>query len=361
MTSRHGPLPRWTGPLLGLPLLIGAAGAAVAFEGDEGATDEASAQVASLSFKALKKWDIIVPNEVWTSITDSLPIPLAGGDGFVAEQVGPMKLKVDTNSDGKVDKDVRGADGFLVLSAEDEAGDTQKFAVRFVNQGGKYKYSVSGVMAGKLNSTAIELIDRNGNGRYDDYGQDAIVVGNAKGASLLSRVVSADDELFSIEVSEDGSQLTYSPYSGPTAKIDVSSKHDCRGKLLSAVISSDDGEYHFNVARDKGSMVVPAGDYRFVYGFAAKGAETVQMRTGKMRTLELDADEQEVVAWGGPIVAEFDYAVSDETITVQPKVAFYGGAGEEYHTFTPNAKSPKILVADKDTKKIYLEGRFGGC
>lgn len=361
MTARHGPIQRSRGPLLGLPLLLAAAGAALAFDGEAAVTDEASAQVASLSFKALKDWDIIVPNEVWTSITDSLPIPLAGIEGFAAEQVGPMKLRVDTNADGKVDKDIRGADGFVVLQAKDEAGNAQSYAVRFVNEGGKYKYSVSGVMSGKLNGTAIELVDRNGNGRYDDYGQDAIAVGNAKGASLLSRVVNADDELFQIEVAADGSQITYRPYTGPTAKVDVSSKHDCRGKLLSAVISSDDGEYHFNVAREKGSLIVPAGDYRFVYGYAAKGEETVQMRTGKMRTLELAADAQEVVEWGGPIVAEFDYQVSEETITVQPNVAFYGGAGEEYHTFKPDAKSPKILVADKNTKKIYLEGRFGGC
>lgn len=363
MTTRHGPLQHPLGPYLGLPLVLGVAGATFAFAGDESpAADDATHQVVALSFRALKNWDIIVPNEVWTSLVDTIAIPHAGGEGFAVEQIGPMKLRVDTDGDGVVDKDVRGADGFLELRSKDADGKPFAYAVRFVNDAaGKYKYAVGGVMEGKLNGTPIELIDRSGNGRYDDFGQDAIVVGNAAGASLLSRVINAGDSLFEIEVSSDGSQVSYRPYTGPSARVDMSSGHDCRGKLLSAVISSDDGDHHFNVASEAGSTLVPAGKYRFAYGFAAKGDETVQMRTGKMLPLQLAAGEQKVVEWGGPIVAEFDYEVADETITVQPNVAFYGGAGEEYHTFQPDAKSPKILVADKNTKKIYLEGRFGGC
>ena len=44
-----------------------------------------------------------------------------------------------------------------------------------------------------------------------------------------------------------------------------------------------------------------------------------------------------------------------------PNVSFYGTAGEEYHSFWPEAKSPKIIVTDKKTRKELTSGRFGGC
>lgn len=110
-----------------------------------------------------------------------------------------------------------------------------------------------------------------------------------------------------------------------------------------------------------GGIKLPAGTYAFVYGFVTKGDETVNMRTGKMRGIELKAGEKRVLEWGGPLVAEFDYSVDGDTITVHPNVAFYGTSGEEYYTFQPDAKSPKIIVADKQTKEVYTKGFFGGC
>lgn len=141
--------------------------------------------------------------------------------------------------------------------------------------------------------------------------------------------------------------------------LEVASKHETRGSLESAVFRNEEGDA-FNVARAGGAKL-PAGTYEFVYGFVSKGDETVNMRTGKMHAVELRPGEQRVLEWGGPLVAEFDYTVAGETITVHPNVAFYGTTGEEYYTFQPDAKSPKIIVADKETKKVYTEGRFGGC
>ncbi|MCP3915895.1 MAG: hypothetical protein GY711_10090 [bacterium] len=345
-------------PVLGLAASIAVAGLAVALPGDDEAPqDTAVRQTVSLKYRALKNFDSVLPRETWTNVTDRIAI----GDGFDVHQQGPLKLRVDTNGDGKLDADVKGNSGYLRLVGKTDDGETFAYGTRFKITGDHYSFAASGAMCGKLNGISIQVIDQNNNGIYNDFGQDALVVGRAKGATFLSRVVNADGELFQIELSEDGSELSYEPFEGETATLDMTGSHDSRGKLVSAVISNRGGEHHFNVARERGAMQVPAGDYRFVFGFLKKGEETAQVRTGKMGPLKLAAGSEREVEWGGPVVAEFDYDVRDETITVRPNVAFYGSAGEEYHTFKPDAKSPKIIVSDKKSRKIYLEGRFGGC
>jgi hypothetical protein len=361
MHARRGPILSLFGGGTALSLVLAGGFASVsALPGEDAAQPADTATTVSLTYQAIEDWDIVLPRETWTAIQDSIAIPHADGSGFAAEKVGPLKLRVDTNADGELDKDVKGADGFLTLRAKDLSGKPFEYSVRFVNEAGTYKFAASGAMVGKLNSTPIKLIDQNNNGSYCDYGRDAIVVGAAKGATLLSRVLSADGELLEIEVSPDGASLSSRPWVGDTGTLDVATRHASRGTLESAVFESEDGNA-FNVIRGEGGMKVPVGSYRFVYGFVRKGAETVNMRTGKMAPIEVRSGSDLVLEWGGPLVAEFDYAVANETITVKPNVAFYGSAGEEYFTFKPDAKSPKIIVADKNTQKIYLEGRFGGC
>lgn len=360
MTPCRGALQRRPGPIVGLALAAGAAGTALAFgEGDEATA--VSVNSVTLGYQALKNWDVIVPNELWTQVETEIPIPHAGGEGFAVEQTGLMKLRVDRNGDGKLDSTVRGSEDFLELRGETPEGQSFLYAVRFRNEGGKYRFAPSGLMSGKLANTTIGLIDRNVNGRYDDYGQDAMLVGSSDGASLLSRVVNADGELYEIEVSPDGSRVEYRPYSGATATLDVHSGHDCHGELVSAVIERHEGDVFFNAAASDGALKVPAGDYSLVFGFAERGGESVMMRRGKMLPIHLNPNDARVVEWGGPLVAEFDHVVDGEEVTVRPNVAFYGTLGEEYHTFQPDAKSPKIVIADKKTKEIYDTGRFGGC
>lgn len=366
MRTLRGPRPSLAAAALVLPLglcsLLASAGSP---EGGEAApagegSPAAETRSIALGYKAYKDWDIVLPRETWTPVRDEIPIPHADGGGFAADKVGVLKLRVDTNADGRLDSDVKGNGGFLSLRGRDESGQSFEYAVRISFDGTAYRFASSGAMTGKLAGIQVELVDQDNNGRYDDYGRDAILVGSSRGASLLSRVVNVEDALYEIEVSADGRSLSYRPWTGETAMIEVASKHESRGELVSAVFQNEDGDA-FNVVRSGGAMKVPAGSYQFVYGFVRKGGETVNMRTGKMAPVELRNGETRTLEWGGPLVAEFDHSVDGDVITVHPNVAFYGVAGEEYYTFKPDAKSPKIIVADKNSKKVYDEGFFGGC
>jgi hypothetical protein len=322
--------------------------------------DASDANSTTLTYQACEEWSFILPRETWFSAADVCGVPHAGGaKGFACEKTGTMALEVDTNGDGKLDERVKGARGFAKLRGKDAQGMPLEYAVRFKFDDDAYQWSPSGVMTGKIKGQLLRLIDQNGNGEYDDYGVDAMIVGSSEAACFLSKVVNLGGELVSFEVDAGGGKVSVAPYTGETGQIDLASQFKSNGTLIAAVIQG--GGHSFNVADARNGLKVPVGTYELVAGFVQKGGETCWIKKGKSHPIEVSSGADVQVAWGGPIVAEFDYSVADEEIRVPPDVKFYGQTGEEYHSFLPEAKSPKILVTDKKTGKLVASGRFGGC
>jgi hypothetical protein len=335
--------------MLGLASLTG-----LAFAGAPEGADEYK-----LAYQAYQKWPFILPNETWRQADDYCGVPHARDvEGFRSEQTGVMALEVDTNGDGKLDDRIKGAYGYTKLRGKTEEGERFNYAVRFKFERG-YKWAASHAMVGKLKGQTFKLIDQNNNGVYNDFGADAMIIGASDAASYLSRVVNLDGELYDIDVSEDGSEVSLEPYEGETGILNLAQGFDSKGKLIAAVVK--EGDLSFDLARSPNGMKVPAGKYRLVSGYAGKAGETVWVRSGKSRPMEVQPDATYALEWGGPVVAEFDYKVRGDEITVQPDVNFFGAAGEEYYRFKPNAKSPKILVMDAESGKLLASGRFGGC
>lgn len=332
------------------------AGAAFVSPTDADATASSSA---TLTFQAVSDWSFILPREQWFSAGDHVGAPHAGDpSGFLAEQSGVMALELDTNGDGKLDAKVKGSAGFAKLRAKSAEGKTLDYAVRIKFDGG-YKWAPSGVMSGKLLGQVVRLIDQNGNGRYDDFGQDAIAIGATSATSFLSKVVNVDGALYNIAVAADGSRIDATPYVGETGTLDLVSQYVSHGDLLSAVVVN--GDLSFNLAGARSGLRVPTGKYELVSGFVKKAGETAWIKRGRATPIVVEASAPASLAWGGPVFAEFDYSRQGDTVVVSPNVAFFGQAGEEYGPFAPEAKSPKILVTDKKTGKLVASGRFGGC
>ena len=311
---------------------------------------------AQLSYRPLKKWDVIVPRETWLPVRDAIQL---NGFRFAVQVAGRSKLLLDTDGDGQHDARVSGARDFVVLRARGEAGERFVYALRLRTDGQHWEWSAGGAMTGHLAGRRVRVIDQNGNGRYNDFGRDALLIGSGRGASLLSRVVNIAGELHRFEVSADGTRVGLSAYEGPTARIDPHSGFTAKARLTAAVIVDD--QVSFNVAEAKKSMLVPAGEYRFVSGFAEGGSESVHMRGGKMASIRLDPGSTVTLEWGGPVWAEFDYRLDGTHITVSPRINFYGRLGEEYYTFKPDANTPMIVIRDSDTGRVVQSGRLGGC
>lgn len=314
--------------------------------------DEAEFDSYSLSHKAHKKWDFVLPSEKWHAITGG---EIELGDIIVAaEQGGPMKLSVDTTGNGKPDKSVKGATGFLTIKGENDDGEKVLYSLRFRNQRSKYQWTAGGTMSGSVAGQMVHLIDQDGNGRFDDFGADALVVGKDKAASLLSSVALIGDKLYELEVDADGSEIRARPWTGETGTIDVMGEYEAKGKLVSAVFKS--GDLSFNVAK-KGGVKVPAGDYELVFGKLEKGSDSVLIKRGKMKKIEVEEGTTQKLEWGGPVDGQFSFTQAGPKVTVQGNLQYFGKSGEEYFDFQPRGKPPTIFVKD-GRGKVLKKGRF---
>lgn len=309
----------------------------------------------SLNHKAHKKWDFVLPAERWHKVGAVIALP--GGLEFETQTEGPLKLRVDTNADGRLDKDVKGQAGFLTLSATTADGEPFRYSIRFKNvAAGKWEWATGSSMSGKVDGTLVHVFDQDGNGRYDDYGVDAIAIGSSTSASLLSRVVAVDGELFSFDIAPDGTSARTAPYDGPTGVLSVEQDYESRGKLTAAVFRS--GDLSFQVAGHKKGMTVPAGRYDFVSGRVERGAASASIRRGRMRSVEVEDGGTSTVEWGEKVEGEFDFNQNGTQVSVQANFAFFGVGGEEYYDFQPRGKGPKIVIKDQKRGRDLKEGRF---
>lgn len=325
------------------------------------ATAQDGKQTATLSFKAFKKWSFVTPLQTWTPVTtEGIQVKHPNGEFFAAERDG-LKLSVDTTANGRLNKDVKGAGGYLTLRSKGDDGKMFHYAVRLVGSSAGYRYASSGVMAGTVGGVPVRLIDLNNNGIYNEFGKDALIVGKGKSAGYLSKVISHAGKLYDFEVSEDGSEVSVTPFDGESGTVNGLSGYKSKGRLTNAVISDSSGEISFNLTDSK-DLRVPVGDYTIVAGLITKGNNTARIRQGKMRPVRVEADKPTKLAWGARVTAEFTHAVDGRDVKIEPSaVHYYGAAGEEYYDFVPGAKSPKFLVYDKTTHKQLGKGIFGMC
>lgn len=345
MKMRHGPL---LGALVALLLVAPAVAQDDTIE-------------VSLSHKSYQKWSWVLPSETWSAVSGHLPIAHAGGQGFAVERDG-NKLKIDQTGDGRPTLEIKGVAGFARLMAKGEDGKPFLYSARFRAAGNGWQWATGGAMVGKIKGMPVVLFDQNNNGRYDDLGEDALIVGKAKGAAFLSRVINVKGDLYEIEVSADGTSIAAKPFTGEVGTLNLAEGFKARGRLNAAVVSDSTGKYSFDLAHFKQGLKVPAGEYAITAGQAQAGAETVQIRQGRMQPIAVAAGADVTLDWGASVEIEFDYALADGNLTVQPSaLRWYGAAGEEYFGWTPDAKSPKILILDASNGRKVGEGRFGGC
>jgi hypothetical protein len=323
-------------------------------------------EAATLKVVVPQKWEYLLPNEVpllfgsGANGATVIPVAHSGGDGFSVEADGPA-LAVDTNGDGKVEEKVKGIAGSVVLKGKTKDGQPLTYGVRIVMYNGRWHYLPGSAMAGRLLGQDVKLIDLNGNGRYDDYGADAMIFGKGSAGSYLSKVVSTGGKLFQIEVAADGSSIKSAPFEGPTGTLNLASGFKVDGNLFSAVVLNEKDNCSFELSGNKNGLVVPAGDYRFMFGFVRNGAEQSKIRSGHSKPITVTAGKTTAVTWGTPLEIDFRYTVNKDQLTVPIDIKFFGKLGEEYYDFKPEALSPRIVVFDKATKQKITEGRFGGC
>ena len=310
----------------------------------------------SMKHRASEKFDYVLGQEKWQSLGDEITL---FGQEFPVEMIGPVHFEIDSNGDGRVDRDIKGSDGFVDLKGEDELGEVFHYGVRFRNDGErKWSWTASGAMTGKVEGLTMAVIDANANGRYDDFGVDGLAVGKDLGAGYVSRIVSIDGKLFEFEVNADGTEVKTRPYTGETGVLTLKKIKGIKASVVTA-IARQGKDVSFQIAGAKKGMVVPVGDYVLADAFLRGSSETARIRMGRMERLEVATGAEVELQLGGPLTGEVPSPrLQDGKAVVSPNVQVFGSLGEEYYDFQPKGKVPTFELYDANTGKRLQKGKF---
>lgn len=321
-----------------------------------------------LKDRSMRTFDVQLPAEAWHKLSGQIPVPHAGGTGFLVRPEG-VGLAIDTNGDGKTDRLIEGKidevtkarSAWVRLEAKRTDGSSFEYAARLQDAGKGWHWAASGCVQGMAGKTKVRVLDLDGDGKFDGYGTDAMILGTGSIASFLSGVVNLDGELYTAQVAADGSSIALDPFSGEVGTIDAKSALETDGKLLSAVVRSADGKLCFDLARARGPMQVPAGEYTIVSGQLGLGDARLSVGPGTAKALQIETGKTLELAWGGPARAEFSYERMGSEIAFSPdKVWYYGKAGEEYFGWDPIGKSPEFSIKERKAGVELAKALFPG-
>ena len=321
-------------------------------------------ETVGLKYRSYRNWSLKLPAEKWFPVKEGIRLANAGGTLFSFEFSG-NSLKVDTDGDGKLDRTIKAlvdpktqvSTTRVILSGEYSSGISFRYAVRLRNDADGWEWAPGGAMVGLIPTesgpVSVKVIDQDGNGKFNDFGSDAMIVGNTEHATMLSATVFVDDKLQNLDINEDGSEFTLSSFVGPTSELDMSTSFNSKAVLLSSVILSADRKHSFDIGAIEGPVRVPAGKYTVVSGVVGLGEHRVNIRAGKMKPLNLLADRSKKFDWGGPVSSEFKFARVGNQIQFSPQTIWYfGKAGEQYTDWLPIGKSPEFRVVDAETQVV---------
>lgn len=323
-----------------------------------------SPETVDLRYRSYRTWSIQLPAEKWFPVKDGIQIQHANGDAFAVELDG-NSLRFDTDGDGELDRTIKPlvnpqtnvSTTRVVLTGKTVSGEPLRYAARLRKDGGDWEWAPGGAMAGVLTTEAgpipVRIIDQNGNGRFDDVGSDAMIVGTSDHAMLLSKTVQIDDALRTVNFINDGKSIQLGTFEGPTAEIDMSTSFHSKAAVMSSIIVSDCGKHSFDVGAIAGPVKVPAGTYKVVRGVLGLGEHRVQIVSGRMKPLKLPANSETALDWGGPIASEFQFARVGGQVQFSPdQIWYYGSAGEQYVGWNPIGKSPEFKITDANSGAV---------
>lgn len=311
--------------------------------------------------KAYRTFELLLPQERFADVGAGFLVPHGASDRFTTTLEGD-RLRVDLDGDGTCEALVEGETGFVTLARTAADGRSLAYSVRLKREPGQaWTYSCGSAMVGRVDDVLIQVFDQNLNGRFDDYGVDAMIVGKSTVASFLSRVVHVGERMVSIDVAADGSTLDVAPFTGAIGTLDLRTGFSCKAKLDAAIVRSTDGAYSFDAARAKAGMKVPAGEYRLEAGRLVLGESRATVRAGHAKPLVVAADQTLEVAWGGPVTAEFAAQRDGDQIGFTPwDIWYYGRLGEEYVDFMPLGASPTFAIKPRTAPEPILWVKFPG-
>lgn len=291
-----------------------------------------------------------------------LPYPHEGKlSGFGVKEL-EDSIVVDSDADGKADKQLAKEGGFVVLKISYEEKKEVSCAIEIINDGERLQYRRHGWQTGRYKGVSISVIDENSNAEYNEIGKDAVVFGNSKCAAVLGNVVEIKGKLYEMEVQKDGSSLRLRTIELPAGQLFLMKSYKGRGKVnylvVYGTVKIDKDKYvvSFELSGQRKALEVPAGEYYIRAGeVMGPGNAKIQIRSSpKSKKFKVKAGKLAAYDWGAPGVFDFKYTLhKDGTLRVRPSEVFlYGPLGERYRGWGPKMIVPRVQVMNEAGKII---------
>jgi hypothetical protein len=311
--------------------------------------------------KAYRTFELLLPQERFADVGAGFLVPHGASDRFTTTLEGD-RLRVDLDGDGTCEALVEGETGFVTLARTAADGRSLAYSVRLKREPGQaWTYSCGSAMVGRVDDVLIQVFDQNLNGRFDDYGVDAMIVGKSTVASFLSKVVAIGDRLVSVDVAADGSTLDVAPSRGRHRHARSAHRLLLQGQARRRDRAQHGRRVLVRRARAKAGMKVPAGEYRLESGRLVLGESSATVRAGHSKPMVVAPDATLAVAWGGPVTAEFAAQRDGDQIGFTPwDIWYYGRLGEEYVDFMPLGASPTFAIKPRTAPEPILWVKFPG-
>ena len=202
------------------------------------------------------------------------------------------------------------------------------------------------VQSGTVDGVNIALYDDDLDGRYVK-GKDGLSVANPEGPAIfgtLSDLLPTPKAVYEMKaLAEDGSSLTLSRYAGPTGRLKVGQIPNVECRMAFA---SEDGKCSFGTLAGEQGLVLPAGKYRFLYGFlyrpSARHVVGLVLRSEDLPVV-VGKDEEVTVTLGDLAQGELPWGEGVVTMTFQHMLALDLTAVEDAYNAGDYAKGQKLL------------------
>ncbi len=312
-------------------------------------------QTLALKPKRHRDWKIELPAERFVPVGSGIRLAASGLE-FAASLQG-TNLNLDLDGDGEMDTVLEGDDGSVLL----RNADGFRYAIRLKRSANGWAYATSSTMNADWNGTRISVIDQDNDGIFGEVGEDAILLGRGRVATYLGQNVVINGELLNLEVAPNGNELTLTPFDGQTGTLRFREAYQGNGKVLSAVVRSADGRECFDLAAESGPVALPVGKYRLHSAKIGLGQMAVTVASGKSHAVDVAADSEEELKWGGQIHARFGFDRKGDQVAFSPNdIQYFGEQGEQYLNWFPVGKSPVFVIQEADTKQEVARAMFPG-
>lgn len=229
------------------------------------------------------------------------------------------------------------------------------------------------LVRGEVRGHTVEIHDVDGNGSFNDFGRDAIVVGKGRDVQVepLSKFVNLGGHFYELRVEANGRTVRSKPYDGALAAVKLDYKGNKKPANLLVQGAGTEATYVVDLmaALDSPIWVVPT-TFRIVSGYISEGKgdrrDTIQITPGRSGTWEVQAGSLETIELGGAGQG-FRLHATPETRTEKgnqivyvpgTSVKIYGAGGEEYSRSFFGRVLPEIWLSKGKEERAQVREKM---